>query len=32
MIKLVTDSTCDIPADLIKKFAVSVVPINVLFG
>jgi DegV family protein with EDD domain len=32
MIKLVTDSTCDIPADLIKKFGITIVPINVLFG
>ena len=32
MIKIVTDSTCDIPADLIKKYAITIVPINVLFG
>jgi len=32
MIKLVTDSTCDIPADIIKKYGIAIVPINVLFG
>ena len=32
MIKLVTDSTCDIPADIIKKYGITIVPINVLFG
>ncbi len=32
MIKLITDSTCDIPADLIKKYGITIVPINVLFG
>ena len=32
MIKIVTDSTCDIPADIIKKYGITIVPINVLFG
>ena len=32
MIKIATDSTCDIPADIIKKYGITIVPINVLFG
>jgi DegV family protein with EDD domain len=32
MIKLVTDSTSDIPADIISKYGISIVPINVIFG
>jgi len=32
MIKIITDSTCDIPLDIIKKYAITIVPINVLFG
>jgi len=32
MIKLVCDSTADIPADIIKKFGITIVPINVIFG
>jgi DegV family protein with EDD domain len=32
MIKVVTDSTSDIPADIIKKFGISIVPISVIFG
>jgi DegV family protein with EDD domain len=32
MIKIVTDSTCDIPPDIIKKYGIAIVPINVLFG
>jgi DegV family protein with EDD domain len=32
MIKIICDSTADIPADIISKFGISVVPINVIFG
>jgi DegV family protein with EDD domain len=32
MVKIVTDSTCDIPADLLKELGVTVVPIYVVFG
>jgi len=32
MVKIVCDSTADIPADLVKKFGISIVPLNVLFG
>lgn len=31
-IALVTDSTCDLPAELIKKYGIHVVPLNVIFG
>jgi len=32
MIKIVTDSTCDLPPELIKRYDIRVVPINILFG
>ncbi|MGD0857092.1 MAG: DegV family protein [Dehalococcoidia bacterium] len=32
MIKIICDSTADIPADIISKFGISIVPINVIFG
>lgn len=32
MIKIVTDSTCDLPADLIARHDITVVPINIQFG
>jgi DegV family protein with EDD domain len=32
MVKIVTDSTCDIPAEIIEKFGIGIVPINILFG
>lgn len=32
MIKIITDSTCDIPDDLIKKYGIGVVPAYVLWG
>lgn len=32
MVKIVTDSTCDIPADLLRELGVTVVPIYVVFG
>ena len=32
MVKVVCDSTADVPADVIKKYGISVVPLNVLFG
>jgi len=31
-ITLVTDSTCDIPADWLKKYEITVVPMTVIFG
>lgn len=31
-IKLVTDSSCDLPQELIEKYNISVVPLNVFFG
>ncbi len=31
-IALVTDSTCDLPAELIKEHDIHVVPLNVIFG
>lgn len=31
-IKIVTDSTCDIPAELIKKYNITVVPLKVIFA
>ncbi len=31
-IKLVTDSTCDLPVTLLKKYNISVVPISIHFG
>jgi DegV family protein with EDD domain len=32
MIKIVTDSTCDLPADRYRKHDITVVPINIQFG
>ncbi len=32
MIRIVTDSTCDLPAALIERHRITVVPINVQFG
>lgn len=32
MIKIVTDTTCDLPADLFDRYRISVVPINIQFG
>jgi DegV family protein with EDD domain len=31
-IALVTDSTCDLPADLLQKYDINVVPISILIG
>jgi len=32
MVKIVTDSTADIPADIVKKLGINIVPLNVIFG
>ena len=32
MIKIVTDSTADLPADLVQQYGIHVVPLKVLFG
>ncbi|MCB0223606.1 MAG: DegV family protein [Anaerolineae bacterium] len=32
MIKIVTDTTCDLPADLFDRYRISIVPINIQFG
>jgi DegV family protein with EDD domain len=32
MIRIVTDSTCDIPAELLAQHRVTVVPVNIQFG
>jgi DegV family protein with EDD domain len=32
MIKIATDSTCDLPAEYLEEFDVTVVPINIQFG
>jgi len=32
LIALVTDSTCDIPAEWIEKYKISVVPLTIIFG
>lgn len=32
MIRIVTDSTCDLPEELIAKYRISIVPINIQFG
>ncbi|MCX7706590.1 MAG: DegV family protein [Anaerolineae bacterium] len=32
MIRIVTDSTCDLPDELLAKYRISVVPINIQFG
>ena len=31
-VKIVTDSTCDIPADLVEELGITVVPVTVRFG
>lgn len=31
-IKLVADSTCDLPAELLKKYNISIVPVSIHFG
>ena len=31
-VKIITDSLGDIPADLVKKLDITVIPIHVLFG
>jgi DegV family protein with EDD domain len=31
-VRVVTDSTCDLPADLVAKYGITVVPLTVLFG
>jgi DegV family protein with EDD domain len=32
MIKIVTDTTCDLPPDMVEEYDITVVPINVQFG
>ena len=32
MIKIVADSTCDLSEELIKKYDISVIPLNILLG
>ena len=32
MIKVATDSTCDLPAEWYQEYDVTVVPINIQFG
>ncbi len=32
MVKIVTDSTCDIPEDILKKFDITTIPILIVFG
>ncbi|MDX1521122.1 MAG: DegV family protein, partial [Anaerolineae bacterium] len=32
MIKLVTDTTCDMPADWLTRYNITQVPINITFG
>lgn len=32
MIRIVTDSTCDLPAELLARYRIVVVPINIQFG
>lgn len=32
MIRIVTDSTCDLPAELVARYRISVAPINIQFG
>lgn len=32
MVKVITDSTADIPAEIIQKLGIEVVPINIIFG
>ena len=32
MIKIVTDSTCDLPPEFFRQYEIAVVPINILFG
>ena len=32
MIKITTDSTCDLPAELLTKYDISVTPLGVVMG
>ncbi len=32
MVKIVTDNTSDIPANVVKKLGISIVPLNIIFG
>ena len=32
MIAIITDSTCDIPADLVEKYAIQIVPQYIIWG
>lgn len=32
MIKIVTDSTCDLPPEWIDRYRITIVPVNILFG
>jgi fatty acid-binding protein DegV len=32
VIKIVTDTTCDLPDDWLKRYNITVVPINIQFG
>jgi DegV family protein with EDD domain len=32
MVKIVTDNTSDIPADVVKKLGINIVPLNIIFG
>jgi len=32
MIRIVTDTTCDLPDDLVRQHHIAVVPINIQFG
>lgn len=32
MIKIVTDTTCDLPPDMVEEYDITIVPINVQFG
>jgi fatty acid-binding protein DegV len=31
-VALITDSTCDIPVELIKRYDITVVPLHVIWG
>ncbi len=32
MIRIVTDSSCDLPSDILEEFKIEIVPLSVLFG
>ena len=32
VLRIVTDSTCDLPADVVQEYGIAVVPLSVLFG